>query len=211
MLGYSPRERPTGEAVMPEEFKEIRFLYRRARDYRVIAANGAWGGVAANGVVAMDLYVERDAQPEAVVRQVEGLHLGPEEPSPSEPGVQRVERESQVGVLLTADTARAVGKWLLDQADELDLQPSTASATRRDAEAAVQFENTRQRILDALSDPDLARLLEEATRADQSALEDTGLVGEVLARARKGEFAEESFVAAYGAEFMSDLKPDFGG
>jgi hypothetical protein len=114
--------------------KLIRFKFSRASDYRTITANGAWGGLATNGVIAVDLYVERTATPESAVRHIVGERAGEEEILPDSSEIL-VNRESQVGLLMTPEAARAIGKFLLDQAEQYDrlYEPTPDDRESKDA------------------------------------------------------------------------------
>ena len=106
---------------MSRPITKVRFRLTRARDYRMLAANGAHGGTTANGDVVVDFYVERAAVPEAQILHVEeGELVGQEEAVPWERGERVIDREAQVGLLLTPASARAIGLWLIDQAERAD-------------------------------------------------------------------------------------------
>jgi hypothetical protein len=104
---------------MADKPQSIRYKFTRAPDYRVLAANGAWGAIATNGIITVDFYVERIANPETIVQYLEGDRAGQEERIPGEPECL-IEREAQVGLILTPDTARAIGQWLIERADEYE-------------------------------------------------------------------------------------------
>jgi hypothetical protein len=102
------------------EERSIRNRYYRAEGYRVVAVNGALGVIAAQDVIVADLYVERMSMPSASVpRPNEQGTLAPEEfglPT----GECVLERESQVGLMLSPSAARAIGEWLIGKADEYE-------------------------------------------------------------------------------------------
>lgn len=50
--------------------KQIRFEFQYAPDYKVYAANGAWGGVTTRGDIKLDFFVESPKNPEAVLNTV---------------------------------------------------------------------------------------------------------------------------------------------
>ncbi|MBM3493637.1 MAG: hypothetical protein FJX72_04840 [Armatimonadetes bacterium] len=98
----------------------IKVTYTRSRDYRTVAVNGAVGGLAADRMVAADLFVERMSPPEHVLMDVEGDVTTSEQREPDDTNQRYVERELQVGLVLTPTTARAVAKWLNDTADKAE-------------------------------------------------------------------------------------------
>lgn len=102
--------------------EKVRFVFRKAPDCRTIAANGAYGGLTPRGDVHMHLFIESPAVPEVteMVPEEDGSP-GPETAvSPkAEEGIRAVvEREVQVGVLMSPSTARLLGRWLLTRCEE---------------------------------------------------------------------------------------------
>jgi hypothetical protein len=96
--------------------------------------NGAWGAIAVNGTIQADFYVERVAAPEEIAHRIEAGVVGPEERLPAEEGEKRIERQVQFGLLLTPESARAIGQWLLGKVDEYEkLVGVQESATEADA------------------------------------------------------------------------------
>ena len=57
---------------------EVSFDYIKSNIFRVIHADGAFGGLAPNGNIHMALYNERQAIPTQMVYALEGIGLGPE-------------------------------------------------------------------------------------------------------------------------------------
>lgn len=97
----------------------VRIIYVKSPDYRVFAVNGAWGSVTANGTIQADLYVEQVPPPQEVIHPIEGDRLGPPEYVPPADD-RRIERHIQFGLLLSPDSARVIGQWLLEKAEEYD-------------------------------------------------------------------------------------------
>jgi hypothetical protein len=100
--------------------KSLRFQFSLAPDYRLLAANGAWGGITTSGLIAADLYVDRQALPEATILRISDGTAGNEEKIPPDSEERLMEREVQVGLLLTPEAARVIGQWLIGKADEHD-------------------------------------------------------------------------------------------
>ncbi len=93
---------------------EIKIIFKKAPDYRIIPATGAWGGVNPQGEIVFDLFVEKLEIPESIRIKVE-----PGRP-PTEiarEGQVHV-RESQIGVVVRPDIARSLGEWLIQKANE---------------------------------------------------------------------------------------------
>lgn len=95
--------------------ENIKVFFRKASDYKIITANGAWGGVSPHGEVIMELCVERLDSPEYVELSVS------DKGEVKETGRAPVHhiREALVGVVLRADIARSIGQWLIQQADAI--------------------------------------------------------------------------------------------
>jgi hypothetical protein len=98
------------EGKMPE----ITIKFTKARDYKIITANGVWGGVGPLGDVIFDFYVEKLEVPDTQRIKVEP-NLPAEELERQ--GEMHV-RESQAGIILRPDIAHTIGKWLVEKAKE---------------------------------------------------------------------------------------------
>lgn len=104
---------------MPERSRTeetIRFEFSKAPDYRVVAANGVWGGLTPRGELHLDFMLDSIGIPAAVVHSItaEG-GLGPEI-TRQPPKV--VSRELQFGVLLSLGHAESIANWILDKVRE---------------------------------------------------------------------------------------------
>lgn len=93
---------------------ELRIQFKKANDYKIIAATGAWGGVSPQGEIFFDFFVEKKEPPSSIRIKVEP-GLPPEEISREE---EVLVREAQIGVIIRPDIAHAIGKWLLEKARE---------------------------------------------------------------------------------------------
>lgn len=97
--------------------KKIAFRFQQDEDYRLIPVNGVWGGVTPRGDIKVDLFHESEAQPDVVTHELTpDSTLGEEvERSPS----ASIERTVLVGVVLAAEQAESIGRWLQDKAREV--------------------------------------------------------------------------------------------
>lgn len=95
----------------------IRFDFKRDDSYRLIPVNGVWGGVTPRGDVWADFFYECYAVPEEVTHAVlpEG-RLGEEL---SRQGSHDLQRTLLVGMMLTAEQAESIGRWLQAKAREI--------------------------------------------------------------------------------------------
>lgn len=95
------------------QLPEVVFDYQFSPSFRVIAANGAHGGVTGRGDLRFDLFVESPSIPDEVIHSVTPDGLGPE--IGRDPEGRRVTRELQVGVVMQLEQAKSFGRWLLER------------------------------------------------------------------------------------------------
>lgn len=108
----------------------IRFEYTRSHSYRIVAANGAHGGVTSRGDFRFDLFVEGPKAPDSVVHSITPDGLGPEvERSPTS---RIVERELQVGVIMSPTQARSLAQWILSRLNAMPQEGGRASSGPND-------------------------------------------------------------------------------
>lgn len=93
--------------------KEIGFRFERDPEYRVITANGAWGGITPRGELMFDLFFEHLDMPEEIYYLATPDGLGPE--SRRVPDPLMIVREALVGVVMTPENAESLARWLLEK------------------------------------------------------------------------------------------------
>lgn len=91
---------------------EVHFI--KSQYFRVVHADGAWGGMTNAGFINMTLYSERPAIPQRIVHELAPLdnarfRLGGEL---ERIGKEGVIRELEVSVMLTKEAATALVEWL---------------------------------------------------------------------------------------------------
>jgi hypothetical protein len=64
--------------------------------------------------------VEGQAPPSSTTQEILDGELGPEQRTPAASSEKLMERIVQFGVLLTPESARTIGQWLIAKADEFD-------------------------------------------------------------------------------------------
>jgi len=105
---------------MAEPDNTVRIEFERSHLYRIVPADGAWGGPTPRGHILVNFFVDVPVSPLSVTHTLSADgQLGPEVermPAGSE-GAPRVSREFEVGVLLSPDDAESVARWLLDQVE----------------------------------------------------------------------------------------------
>jgi len=102
---------------------EVAFDYVKGPDFRMVWADGLVGSITPNGFLHFALYSERPSIPRRQVfsvdiKNTQGSPLGPEV---LEKQISRgsIVREMSFDVLVTAQVAESLGKWLISQAEEL--------------------------------------------------------------------------------------------
>jgi hypothetical protein len=107
---------------MPDSENTVVIQFERSPNYRIVAADGAWGGPTPRGHILVNFFVDVPVSPLSVSHEItEDGQLGPERDrtpgfSESQP---RVSREFECGVLLSPDDAEGVARWLLEQVEIL--------------------------------------------------------------------------------------------
>ena len=94
--------------------KELEFDFIKSNFFRVIHADGAFGGLAPSGNIHMALYSERRPIPTKMVHSIEGGHLGPEIMNKRQERTAMV-REVEVDVVLNIPQALTLRDWLTDK------------------------------------------------------------------------------------------------
>jgi hypothetical protein len=94
--------------------QKISIHFTKSGDYRVVAANGAWGGISPNGDIIFDLFIEKTESPELLELEV----MGPGMINELNRVNQKIVREAQVGAVVRPDIAYSIGRWLIDKARE---------------------------------------------------------------------------------------------
>ncbi len=105
-----------------EEQPKVRIEFEKSPHYRLMPADGAWGGPTPRGRIMVNFFVDIPSAPYSITHDLtEDGQLGTElERSPAVDGtIPRVARELQVGVLLSLEDAEGVGRWLLEQVEML--------------------------------------------------------------------------------------------
>lgn len=91
---------------------KIKFIYTKAPGYRVVYGSGVYGGVAPQSTIKFDIYTEFRNPPEQEIRTIEeDGKLGEPVEQESE-SILTVERERQVGVIISIDQAKSIANWL---------------------------------------------------------------------------------------------------
>ena len=109
----SKPEAPPAESVDAKAVPEIR--YEESSEFRVFHCHGAIGGPTPKGFFGMSLYAERYSLPDKAVPEVDSEGNVTERYE----GKIEIVRRVEATVLLTVDEAGALGRWLVDRAQQL--------------------------------------------------------------------------------------------
>ena len=95
--------------------KNLRVIYSESKYYQKIPANGAVGGATPRGEVMCNFYFESVVLPNSVELLVEGS--GPVKEIATKSSEYDFVRELQVGMVLSPETAKSVGEFLIRNAE----------------------------------------------------------------------------------------------
>lgn len=99
--------------------KKVTIQYEKDKDYRTLPCQGAWFGVAPNGDIVADLYVERPTPPTEVTIEVEPPNMVRELERVGEKNV----RILMAGLVMRPDVAYMMGEWLQNKAKAAGFTP----------------------------------------------------------------------------------------
>ena len=100
-----------------EELKEAAIKYQYSRDYRILPANGCFGGPTSRGEIMVYFFEEHFPVPSLIIHEVtDAGSLGKEKARHTE-GAALV-RELQVAIVMSPVQAESIAKWILGKVDE---------------------------------------------------------------------------------------------
>jgi len=98
---------------------KIQFHYNMSNHYRVIHADGAFGGITPTGLINMNIFSERRPLPDLNVYKITDDNKIGEEIMEMRVGKNGVIREVESGILIDLEKAESLAKWLNDKITEL--------------------------------------------------------------------------------------------
>jgi hypothetical protein len=113
-----PAKKPKGAA--PSLPKSVKVRYVKSGYFRVVEADGIYGGITPQGLIQLGIFSERFPIPPEMELEVkpDGSIGNPiKKGSGGHPGI---ERELEISAILRPDTARALLKWLQGHLEKLD-------------------------------------------------------------------------------------------
>ena len=108
---------------------EVQFHYIKSNQYRVIHADGAFGGITTRGQIHVDLFSERNPIPQTMLHRVHPDGRIGDEIASGTVRKDGVVREVEVGATMDMATAKALIEWLQDKVDVLERHHRTESET----------------------------------------------------------------------------------
>ncbi|NNM67993.1 MAG: hypothetical protein HKM06_08295 [Spirochaetales bacterium] len=96
--------------------KEITFQFKKDPGYRLVVANGAWGGLTPRGEVKFDLFFEHIDLPDEITYMSTPDGLGPE--TERAPFPAPIKRDTLVGIVMTVENAENFARWLLEKVQQ---------------------------------------------------------------------------------------------
>ena len=95
----------------------ITFHYIKSNEFRVIHADGVWGGATPRSYITMSFYSERVPIPQTITHEVKEGILGSEQNRSSKDGIIR---EVEVEVMIDLVMAKSLIPWLQEKIDQLE-------------------------------------------------------------------------------------------
>ena len=102
----------------PRIGEEVSFKYTYAEQFKVLYANGVWGGPNAHGDIVMNFFIERQKPPEETTHII--LPEGKLDEKSRTPKKDLLIREFQTSVILNLSIAKSVREWLNDKIEVLE-------------------------------------------------------------------------------------------
>lgn len=107
-----------------EKAKKLRYYFVKSNDFRVIYAEGAFGGVSPKGAIRMTLFNERFPLPQETIHEIRpneegGVMVGPELTA-ERVGKVGIIREMEADIVLSLETARVVHQWIGEKIQEIE-------------------------------------------------------------------------------------------
>lgn len=101
----------TNAKKMPSE---LRFVFTRALDYKIIPANGVWGGVTPRGDFRMEFFIEHTTDPKEITQKINpDGRLG--EIIQRKGDGETLTREITGAVLMTVEQAENIANWIKER------------------------------------------------------------------------------------------------
>jgi hypothetical protein len=123
-----------------QKIKSVQFHYLKSSAFRVVHADGVFGGVSPGGFIFMSLFSERPPIPDTTTHEVKDGRIGDEL---TEERISRngIVRELEVGVVLDLRTAAALHDWL---AQKIELLTEAQKKSKQEEKESVKTPERRK-------------------------------------------------------------------
>ena len=102
-----------------ESPQKVKFLFRKAEDYKVIYANGAFGGITPRGDILFHFFFEHRDLPEEDEMKVEEGRIIQDEAKTINLADLKMIRDTKVGIIMSPNQAGSLAKWLESKVAEI--------------------------------------------------------------------------------------------
>lgn len=117
------------------ETTEIKVVFTKADDYKLVPVAGVWGGLSPQGDVIADFFVDKRELPDSMTLKVKEGGGKPEEVDRM--GGENITREMQVGIVLRPEEAYSIGAWLIEKARIVGLPGETSKGNSKPSEESA--------------------------------------------------------------------------
>ena len=101
--------------------KKVKFVYKQPDDYKIVYANGIYGGPTPRGEFKFDLFHEYGPAPESELHYVkEDGSVGGKVESEASVEEAIVIRERKIGVVMELRHAKNIASWMLTKIQEIE-------------------------------------------------------------------------------------------
>lgn len=104
--------------------------YSKSKEYRMIAATGAWGGVSPQGEVICNFFVEQTAEPGKIEMTLDAQGKAVAESIEKKSELKTFVRELQIGIVMRPDIAKSIGQWLIMLSDKISPLSDSEKSTK---------------------------------------------------------------------------------
>jgi hypothetical protein len=110
------------------ENPRLKFHFHKSTAFRVVHADGAWGGLTPRLDVFMTFYSERPPIPQVIVHEITDRGLLGQEVRSEREAKDGIIREAEVGVTMDLSVAKSLVAWLQEKIREAEKLRSTVAS-----------------------------------------------------------------------------------
>jgi hypothetical protein len=101
----------------------VKFNHKFPDDYRIVAVNGAWGGISPRGDLLMHFFIEHKTVPDQEIKSLK--EDGSFDDSKDFPTEIEIDRKMQIGVMMPREQAASLAHWILDKIQHFESDKKT--------------------------------------------------------------------------------------